>query len=455
MFRKKLFKMISFVSMFALSFSSSVVYAQEIEPVIVESGVKEFSTDGIKVFSNEEIPIEAPSFYNSYQWHILKGTNYQRLANGLEPLSMSAVMQNAADIRSQELAALFDHTRPNGSDCFSILHEKGIPYSLSGENIAAGLPDPYWTINGWMNSEGHRNNILNADFSHLGAGYNYNGDSFYGYYWTQLFVGTCSPDIIGYFFNVGAGYNTFHVGTSVDDMSLVLIVKCNDHGYSYLPVQMGMYDSNFNTNVAGSQYITVSYNGQVGNIPVIMHTYDDVGNDWYTKGVIDSAYYYGFMTGLTDTHFGVGDPLARAQLALILHRLEDTPSVEYTNIFPDVAPGQWYTDAILWASEKGIVTGYSDTGKFGPSDNINREQMAVMMYRYANYRGLDTSTKADFSRFTDAKSVNDFAKEAMQWAVGTGIITGKDNETRLDPQGNTSRAEASIILTRFAEMYLE
>lgn len=66
MFRKKLFKMISFVSMFALSFSSSVVYAQEIEPVIVESGVKEFSTDGIKVFSNEEIPIEAPSFYNSY-----------------------------------------------------------------------------------------------------------------------------------------------------------------------------------------------------------------------------------------------------------------------------------------------------------------------------------------------------------------------------------------------------
>lgn len=147
MFRKKLFKMISFVSMFALSFSSSVVYAQEIEPVIVESGVKEFSTDGIKVFSNEEIPIEAPSFYNSYQWHILKGTNYQRLANGLEPLSMSAVMQNAADIRSQELAALFDHTRPNGSDCFSILHEKGIPYSLSGENIAAGLPDPYWTIN--------------------------------------------------------------------------------------------------------------------------------------------------------------------------------------------------------------------------------------------------------------------------------------------------------------------
>lgn len=81
--------------------------------------------------------------------------------------------------------------------------------------------------------------------------------------------------------------------------------------------------------------------------------------------------------------------------------------------------------------------------------------MAVMMYRYANYRGLDTSAKADFSRFTDAKSVNDFAKEAMQWAVGTGIITGKDNETRLDPQGNTSRAEASIILTRFAEMYLE
>ena len=455
MFKKKLFQGLSLALTMAIGLSFSPVYAEEIQPVFVENGTGKFNTDGIETYANEEIPIMDASFYNSYQWEILKETNYQRLAEGLVPLTMSGIMQEAADIRAQELSVLFDHTRPNGSDCFTILDEKGIYNSIAGENIAAGQLNPYMAIASWMMSEGHRSNILNADFSHLCAGYAYSNASEYNHYWTQLFIGSCSPKIIGYYFNVGEGYNTFHVGTSIDDMSIILIVYCDDHGYSYLPVQLGMYSDSFDINTAGGQDLTIGYNGQLGNIPIIMHTYDDVGNDWYTGGVINAAYYYGFMTGLSDTHFGVGDPLARAQLALILYRLEEEPDVGYTSKFPDVAAGQWYTDAILWASEKGIVTGYSDTGKFGPSDNINREQMAVMMYRYANYIGLDTSTKAEFNNFNDAANVNDFAVEAMKWAVGTGIITGKDNGTRLDPQGNTSRAEASIILTRFADMYLD
>ena len=180
--------------------------------------------------------------------------------------------------------------------------------------------------------------------------------------------------------------------------------------------------------------------------------YSDVSRDaWYYNSV-KYVYEKGLMTGLNAFTFGSGDPLARAQFAIILHRMNGTPAVDYTARFRDVGEGIWYTDAILWAADTGVVTGYSN-GNFGPGDNINREQMAVMMYRYAAYKGYDTSVKADFGQYQDAGRVSDFAQEAMQWAVGEQIITGKYNETQLDPQGNASRAECATIMMRFMERY--
>ena len=180
--------------------------------------------------------------------------------------------------------------------------------------------------------------------------------------------------------------------------------------------------------------------------------HDVYTTDWFYES-IKYVYDNELMTGLNETTFGPYENLARAQFAVILHRMNGSPDIEYTNKFPDVADNQWYTDAILWASDIGVVTGYEDTGKFGPGDNINREQMAVMMYRYANYLGYDTSARANISKYTDAGNVNEFAKEAMSWAVGEGIITGKYNETQLDPQGNASRAECATIIMRFIESY--
>lgn len=159
------------------------------------------------------------------------------------------------------------------------------------------------------------------------------------------------------------------------------------------------------------------------------------------------------MTGLTSVNFGPSENLARSQFAVILYRLNDEPNVTYSPKFPDVPNGQWYTNAVLWANSIGVVSGYESTGLFGTGDNINREQMAVMMYRYAQHQNYDTSQKADFSKFQDAAKVNEFAKEAMQWAVGSGIITGKDNGTRIDPQGNANRAECATIIMRFMEKY--
>ena len=181
--------------------------------------------------------------------------------------------------------------------------------------------------------------------------------------------------------------------------------------------------------------------------------YEDVKEDaWYYDAVAYN-FEHKLMTGLDDTHFGPDQKLARAQFALILYRMSGSPEVEGKSTFKDVADNDWYTDAVIWANKAGVVTGYTDSGLFGPGDDINREQMAVMMYRYAKYAECDTDKTAKLDSFKDGAKVNKFAKEAMEWAVGNGIISGKDNGTTLDPQGNATRAECATIMMRFCETY--
>ena len=206
----------------------------------------------------------------------------------------------------------------------------------------------------------------------------------------------------------------------------------------------------------GEQTITVTY-GKEATFTVTVKAaelpYVDVNSgDWFYDAVYYN-YFAGTMTGLNDDHFGPTQSLARAQFAVILYRMNDTPEVDYEAIFPDVEDDVWYKDAILWAADTGVVTGYTDTGKFGPADLINREQMAVMMYRYANYKGYTSDEPEDISGYADAGKVSAFAKEAMEWAVGNGIISGKNEGTILDPQGNATRAECATIIMRFIEKF--
>ena len=123
-------------------------------------------------------------------------------------------------------------------------------------------------------------------------------------------------------------------------------------------------------------------------------------SDWFYYSV-KYVYDNGLMPALNETTFGPYENLARAQFAVILYRMNGSPDMEYTSKFPDVADNQWYTDAILWASDIGVVTGYGNTGKFGSGDSINREQLTVMMYQYANYLGYDTSARVNFDYFVD------------------------------------------------------
>ena len=178
--------------------------------------------------------------------------------------------------------------------------------------------------------------------------------------------------------------------------------------------------------------------------------FEDIAEtDWFYEAV-SYNFNEGIMTGMDDTHFGPYVPLSRAQFATILYRMEGSPEIAVTSVFGDIQGNEWYAKPVLWAYQNKIVTGY-ENGMFGPGDMITREQMAVMMFRYANYisQHETQSLNEDFHSFADASSVSTFASEAIQWAIGSGIITGKENGTKIDPQGNTARAEAAVIIQRF------
>ena len=159
----------------------------------------------------------------------------------------------------------------------------------------------------------------------------------------------------------------------------------------------------------------------------------------------------GLMIGTTDTTFGPNASLTRAQFTTILYRIAGQPDSDTELRFTDVPEGQWYSDAVLWAAETGIVLGNGD-GTFGTEQNITREQMILMMFRYAKHLNMDTENDGNLDSFADAASVSDYAIEAMNWAVAKDIITGKAGGTQIDPQGSTTRAECAAIIQRFFGM---
>ncbi len=193
--------------------------------------------------------------------------------------------------------------------------------------------------------------------------------------------------------------------------------------------------------------------------PVKKLPYTDVKeSDWWYQAVYDN-YVAGSMTGKDKTTFAPTENLVRAQFASILWKMNGKPGMVYTNLFEDVVKDQWFTDCVLWAADKEIVTGYSNTKNFGPNDNVTRAQVATMLYRYAKSKGYTVETDGSYEGFPDAGEVQEFAIDAMRWAVGSGIISGKtldgspESKKYLQPQGNSSRAECAQMVQRFMELY--
>lgn len=174
-------------------------------------------------------------------------------------------------------------------------------------------------------------------------------------------------------------------------------------------------------------------------------------DDWFYEAVM-FVYQNNLMNGTSATTFSPNDATTRAQIATIFYRMAGSPAVENTNPFTDVpyGPGtDWYYDAVLWVQQNGIMQGYGNN-LFGPNDPVTREQLAVIFYNYAKFKGYDTTTSGDLSGFTDAGDLSPWAQEAMKWAVGSGVMSGKGNGI-LDPKGTATRAEIAAMLQNFIE----
>ena len=172
--------------------------------------------------------------------------------------------------------------------------------------------------------------------------------------------------------------------------------------------------------------------------------------DWF-YGDVMFVYENGLMLGTSKTLFSPHGTATRGMMATILWRMEGSPAPKGKNSFTDVEAGKWYADAITWTAENGIFAGYGKD-KFGPDDPITREQLAAIFYRYADYKGYDLTVKGNLDKFKDADKITDYAKTAMQWAVGSGLVKGKSGNL-LDPQGTATRAEIAAMLHRFIEKY--
>ncbi|MGC4019355.1 MAG: DUF5722 domain-containing protein [Muricomes sp.] len=255
---------------------------------------------------------------------------------------------------------------------------------------------------------------------------------------------------------------TFYAGQFNDMVDAVIFRSWRDHAEEYglkLGISGRKAQSVFqymDTNVYGGstglclKKIGVkNWKSLIPNFAMTGMAYQDVTDQSWYLDAVNTVNNAGLMTGMNEEFFGAVQNLERGQFATILYRMEGNPQQGYVNKFPDVPDQYFFSIPVSWANSKNIIQGYGHNGLFGTSDEITREQMATLMYRYARYKGKDTSKRVELSRFRDGAGVSGFAGEAMQWIVAEGIIQGEGSNGLLNPQGKVSRAVCATIIQRF------
>ena len=192
--------------------------------------------------------------------------------------------------------------------------------------------------------------------------------------------------------------------------------------------------------------IEVFFTADYMDEPGMFLPFTDVTNHW-AYSAIKRVYTRGWMVGMDEKTFAPDQQLSRAMLAVILYAMAGEPAVTGESPFTDVPAGCWYTDAIVWAAQNGIVCGFGD-GTFRPNEAVTRAQAAVMLYGYAAFTGADVTARADLSAYSDAGQIPSWAMDAMQWANACRLIVGRDS-SHLVPDGKTTRAEMAAILSAY------
>jgi hypothetical protein len=201
-------------------------------------------------------------------------------------------------------------------------------------------------------------------------------------------------------------------------------------------------------NSTWTEAVMKDYGGNITWVPYSDFFVDVPQNAWYYDAV-KYVYNKGIMSGTSEFKFSPNATTTRGMIVTILYRMEGEPEISESESFGDVSDSKYYANAVKWAASKGIVAGY-ENGTFKPENKIKREQLACILYNYASYKGYDLAAPADLSVYQDAKNISAYAKNAMGWAVASGMITGTDRNI-IAPMGNATRAQVAQIFMNFCE----
>jgi len=323
---------------------------------------------------------------------VLDLVNSERKKAGVSPLTMDKDLLENAMLRSAEIVTLFEHTRPSLKDCFTAITKSS--YGRAGENIAANQTTASMVMNSWMNSEGHRENILDSKFTSIGIGCFKADDG--NYYWVQLFTN-------------GTPTNTSKP-----------------------------------SNKKVEEKIKIAYN----KLP-----FNDVKKEAWYFDAIRYCLLNKMVYGINSAQFSPNTNISRGMLVTILYRIEGSPSIAgYVNKFSDLTNNKaWYYNAIIWASKNGIVNGYDD-GTFSPNANITRQELAVMLANYCRFKGKYVKPDTNIlNSFKDNDKIAPWAKESVAWAVSSKVISGAENGTKVNPRNTATRAEATTMLKNYLD----
>lgn len=395
-----------------------------------------------------------------YENAVLFWTNLERTRHGLPKLQTTDALEAAADIRAAEISRSFSHTRPNGSNWYTVLSSSGISYSSAAENIAAGQADPCEAVSAWMNSSGHRSNILSSNYSHIGVGYYYTSSpaSKHSKHWEQLFAK-------GSYSGSGSGFHVAPTGISADKTSISLSVGGTTElkgtpAPIYATSEITCVSSNPNVaQVTGTQVNVFSIRGvangtanltiKCGGYSCSVHV--TVGSGSAFNDVNPASPYYpgivwasnkGIAAGYGDGSFRPNNTCTKAQALTFLWRAAGSPEVSGANPFSDVSVSSPYYKAILWASQKGIA-GAEYGSSFQPNKQCSRAEIVLYIWRCA---GSPQSFKS--AGFTDISGLSGDSRTAVNWAVSKGIVTGY-SDSIFKPYETCTRAHVVTFLYRY------
>ena len=358
---------------------------------------------------------------SEYEWDVLRLVNRERNANGLHLLTMPEALQDSCNIRENELVTLFDHKRPNGKQPYTTISDT-FKRTYVGENIAAGQPTPSEVVTAWMNSPGHRANILRDSFGYLGVGCLNERTK----YWVQMFADVAD------FTSVTTSAGTLQFASEADMLKEYLVCTDKYGAVSYMPIDSEVMKKDGNT-------YTIKLSGKTVTLTVGIEkpnlSFSDVRpTDWFSDSVA-WALQKGITVGTSETTFSPNDTCTRAQIITFLWRAVGYPKANAANPFNDVKPADYYYESAIWAYQMGMVTGTTFDG------NTPCTRASTVTYLWKN--AGSPKTKAS-SVFNDVPSGAEYA-QAVAWALANKITNGT-SETTFSPDNTCTRGQIVTFL---------